>query len=142
MTYTIQDYETEKAILNKAEAYRKIITQGKRNYLTAEEAQHPDYVHATNEMRSRIEKYEFLNNPPEKYFVYVCKTEQGGLTNVLTTWTGETLAKITHVGRVYRSAFGDKRQSFWARALNGVLYHGTAYLTAGDYARIKIAKNQ
>lgn len=87
-----------------------------------------------NELRSSVEVYEFVNNPPESYFLYINEK-----TKEATTWTGQKLGSV-FFGSVYRSNIGDKRINITVQAINGITYHGTFYKSAGDYARIKKAK--
>ena len=85
---------------------------------------------------SSIEVYEFITNPPDKYFLYVDAKK-----NIVTTWTGEVLGKC-YLGRKYKSNMKDVRQSIDVYAINGKKYFGIYYTSAGDYARIKLCKNQ
>lgn len=88
-----------------------------------------------NDLRSAIEVYEFINDPPKNYFVYINAKE---LT--VTTWTGQRLGTLTFLGPKYRDNFGGQRQSVSLKAINGFRYSGTYYTSSGDYARIKINK--
>lgn len=85
--------------------------------------------------RAAIEVFEFVNDPPERYFVYINEKE-----NRATTWTGETLGAV-EFGREYRDNFHGWRIPVTVRAINGRVYSGTYYKSAGDYARIKQRKN-
>lgn len=92
------DHETylrERAICDKADAYARA-TMTKRgphcNYLTADETEHPDYAACSNAMRGRVEQYEILTNPPERFTAYV--GERDG-KRVITTWTGDLLGYVT-----------------------------------------------
>lgn len=102
-------------------------------------------IEFTNEERSAIEKYEFLTEKPDKYFLYVNDKklihDEAGSYFTATTWTGEVLGRVSF-GREYRSAFGDMRRSIKMTALNGVKYYGTYYKSAGTYARIKKCKKE
>ena len=89
---------------------------------------------ASNDERSDVEVYEFLTNKPLRYTAYVDHY------HTITTWTGQKLGTITHAGKVYRSNFGDKRQHLTIKALNGLTYSATAYLTAGDYCHMRAVK--
>lgn len=88
-----------------------------------------------NDLRSEIEVYEFVNDVPEKYFLYINEERKEA-----TTWTGQRLGYV-NFGREYRDNFGGKRVPITVNAINGRKYHGTYYKSAGDYARVKIAKS-
>lgn len=90
----------------------------------------------TNEERSAVEVYEFVTNPPDKYFLYINCTKR-----IATTWTGDKLGDVSF-GSEYRDNFGGKRVPITVYAINGKRYHGTYYKSSGDYARIKLAKGQ
>lgn len=94
----------------------------------------------TNEQQADIEMFDWLNDPPVKYFAYT-KSDKFGLTGShITNWTGRELARIVHRGSVYRSNMGDRRCSFRAIGSNGLTYSGTAYIDAGDYVRMRAIK--
>lgn len=106
----------------------------------------------THEEISALEVYEFVADPPERYFLYVkapriaCKGGIGsaedvhyGGSGLATTWTGEKLGDV-QFGRTWRSVFGDTRVSVSVYGINGKTYHGTYYKSAGDYARVKMSK--
>jgi hypothetical protein len=101
-----------------------------------------DVPRVSNDERSALEVFDFVNNPPAKYFLYI-KQE----TNLLetwqhgraTTWTGETLGAVSF-GREWRSNMGDRRVPVTIRAINGRTYVGTYYKSTGDYARVRLAK--
>lgn len=89
----------------------------------------------TNDLRSAIETYEFINDPPEKYFLYISEEKR-----LATTWTGQKLGDV-YFGREFRSNMGDKRINITVYAINGKTYFGTFYKSSGDYARVTIKKN-
>jgi hypothetical protein len=78
--------------------------------------------------------FEFVANPPDKYFLYISEADR-----TATTWTGEKLGDVSF-GREFRDNFGGKRQPINVRAVNGKTYHGTYYKSSGNYARIRAAK--
>lgn len=88
----------------------------------------------TNADRSRMEVYEFVNQPPSRYFAYVDVDKR-----VITTWTGDRLGDITGLGDPYRSNVGDTRIHVTVQAINGLRYYGTYFKSAGSYARLKVA---
>lgn len=90
----------------------------------------------TNEDRSSIEVYDFVNNVPTKYTLYISESDSKA-----TTWTGEVLGNVSFAP-AFKAFFGDTRQHITVKAINGKTYHGTYYKSAGDHANIKLAKNQ
>lgn len=103
----------------------------------------PVILNVTNDERSALEVYEFCQNPPERYFLYIKLNPNGytgyGSSHMATTWTGEYLGDV-QFGRTFKSSFGDTRVSITVAAINGRKYHGTYYKSAGDYARVKLSK--
>jgi len=95
-----------------------------------------DVPDVSNEERSSLEVFDFVTNPPDKYFVYLNEK-----TETATTWTGELLGQVSF-GREYRDNSGGRRVSVTVRAINGREYFGTFYKSHGDYARIKATKAQ
>lgn len=97
----------------------------------------------TNEERSKIELYEFVHDPPEKYFAYYDKP----LTKI-SNWMGVKLGDIISKSGVYEVGFrmvtGRRGRAVNVRikGINGVTYAGTCYLDAGDYCRMKALKGQ
>jgi hypothetical protein len=106
---------------------------GKRTHHKPEEVP-AGYEPICNAAISLLEVYEFLNDPPERYFAYVGHSH-------ITTWTGDILGSIVAMGVQFSSNFGDKRQSLRVKAINGKIYAGTYYKSAGDYCRLKAVKN-
>lgn len=94
----------------------------------------PAELRLTNEERGYIEVFEFLNDPPLTYFLYI--NEEARLA---TTWPGHLLGEVTF-GFSYRSNMGDLRIPITVNAINGLTYYGTFYKSAGDYARIRAKK--
>jgi len=88
----------------------------------------------TNEERSALEVFEFVANPPDKYFLYINEKDR-----TATTWTGEKLGAVSF-GREYRDNFGGRRIPINVHTINGKTYHGTYYKSSGDYARIRVKK--
>lgn len=101
-------------------------------------------VDERNAATSAAEVAAFMADPPGPYFAYW--REVGGYRDRLqwgyhiTTWTGDLLATVQTVGIPYTSNMGDRRQSFRARGINGATYSGTAFLSAGDYVRMRPVK--
>ena len=115
----------------------KFLRQLGKRYLTPEDQKNRDLFiggKLTNEMRSQLEHFEFLRFIPYKYTLYV----SSDLKNA-TTWTGEKLGNVV-AGREYRDNFGGIRVPITVNALNGMIYHGTFFKSAGDYATIKLSK--
>ena len=85
-----------------------------------------------NTLRSQVEIWEFRIKPPKKYFLYVNIKKM-----IVTTWTGDKLGDIIHLGNQFISNFGDKRQYLRIKAVNTLYYSGYYFLSSGDYARVK-----
>lgn len=123
---TAERYAIERAICDKAEAYRKrvaVLPNGKpRNYLTAAEAQHPDYAACDNAMRGRVEQYELLTNPPERFTAYISSKP---VEHRITTWCGDELgtAMCMSTWRTPRS-FVSSTLSEWHVMMAGRKYVG------------------
>lgn len=119
---------------NHNAAWERHASFGRGGWSSADAAQQARIVAAcgfdfTNELRAELETLEFLADPPARYFAYPsadCRSVSG--------FMGNTLARINHLGREFRSCFGDTRQNFRAVGINGRTYAGTIY---GTYLRMK-----
>lgn len=112
--------------------------KNKTNSIPAEIAKtFPFENKVTNELRSAIEQWEFKNNPPQKYMVYVDKDKR-----FVITWTGQPLGVITSLGQPYRSNFGDQRRSIQFKGINGKRYFGTYFCENTDCANVKQMKEK
>lgn len=105
-----EQYAIERAICDKAQAYAdSVMCEGgskcKRNYLTKEEAAHPDYAACDNDMRGRVEQFEILRDLPEKLTAYIGSREPNGMgvdrlvgrSYPVTVWTGLHIGNCTLV---------------------------------------------
>lgn len=154
---TQEQYEIERAAVDKAAAYWNAhATKSKSGWqsLSKELAAHPDYAAVDNAMRGRVEKFEIIRDKPEKLFAYASFHEreiasrysdikrtgkpQVGDQARVTVWTGDQLG-LGRVNKVYRSNLGDWRASIRV-VIGGATYSGTAYLSAGDYVRLRRVK--
>lgn len=100
-----------------------------------------------NAKTSRQEVATFAASAPSPYFAYYTTRRSGEVgarhtmragVDSITTWTGDELAAVIHAGEEYVSGFGDRRQNFRARSIDGrTIYSGTAFLSAGDYVRMR-----
>jgi hypothetical protein len=109
-------------------------------------------VDAENAETSRREVSKFISRPlpvGQSYLAYlVCDAavpliaERIGRYRI-TTWTGETLARVTAIKsrRNRRGYMTDTIGSFWARGIDGRVYYGT-HNGAGMYCRMRVSKNQ
>lgn len=103
-------------------------------------------VNARNRATSAKEVAEFLADPPGRYFAYH-KAEPSGFDPItrlhygdkITTWMGDELATVVMAHDPFRDNFGGIRQHFRATGINGATYNGTAFLSAGDYVRMRKA---
>lgn len=111
---------------------------GKRGSYRAEEV--PAGLEVSNDERAQVELFDFVHNPPEKYFLYI-SAKNGthyGASGIATIWTGVKLGDV-QFGNTWRDNFGGKRISISVYAVNGYTYHGTYFTSSGDYARIKMS---
>lgn len=93
----------------------------------------------TNEERGALEQYDFYHEAPDKYFLYV-----NDATSAATAWPGTFLGRVQR-GRSYRSpSFGNPstRVPITVYAINGWVYSGTYFESAGSYARVKRTKKK
>lgn len=93
-----------------------------------------------NNARAKMELYEFVHNPPERYFLYV-SAKNGthyGASGEATIWTGVKLGDV-QFGSTWQDNFGGTRVSVSVYAVNGYTYHGTYFKSSGDYARVKMS---
>lgn len=119
------------------EASQKYLRENKTNAIPSEVwTKFPYAKEVTNELRSAIETYEFVKNPPAKYLLYISEK-----THEATTWTGQKLGRVVF-NTEYTSNFGDKRISIVVHGINDKTYTGTFYKSSGDYARIKICNTK
>jgi hypothetical protein len=135
MTYTQQDYDRERAIADKAQAYWQANATHGRNgsSMSAELAAHPDYAACDNAMRGRLERFEIFRDKPERLFAYLSSD-----CSAVTVWTGDILGTVS-MGRPYRSNMGDKRYPFRTR-IAGADYSGIGYGGGGMHARLRKVK--
>lgn len=125
MTYTLADYQREKAICDKARAYweaNATFSRGGWSSMSAELCAHPDYAAADNAMRGRVEQFEILRDLPDCVSVYVASDGR-----TLTTWTGDVLgyARETSRWRV-NSAYGSHMRHYVA-TIGGREYSGRGF---------------
>ena len=91
-------------------------------------------VEFTNTDRSEIEVYEFVMMPPTNYFLYI----NHDMTKA-ETFSGDLLGTV-RAGRPWKDNFGGTRVPVNIDAINGERYVGTYFKSAGDYARVRMAK--
>ena len=122
---TAEQYALERAIVDRAEAYRERVTtkgRGGWSVLTAEQAAHPDYAACDNAMRGRVEQYEVRTRLPEHVAAYVGKGGQH-----VTTWAGDPLG----VARVLSSwpvrSYVGSRMRQYCVCINGANYTGRGF---------------
>lgn len=111
--------------------------RGKNGWASYRPEEKPAYVpDVTNEERSSLEVFDFVATPPDKYFLYIDEQKR-----TATTWTGETLGTVSF-GREFRDNFGGKRVPVTVYAVNRVVYCGTYFRSAGNYARVRASTIQ
>lgn len=92
----------------------------------------------SNEERSAVEVFDFVTNPPDRYFLYINHDKR-----LATTWTGDKLGDVAFGDEYHCPAFGwrSTRVPVTIKAINGRTYYGTWFKSSGDYARIRAAKH-
>jgi hypothetical protein len=111
--------------------------RGKNGWASYKPEDKPAHVpDVSNEERSALEVFEFCQNPPDKYFLYIREKD-----HTATTWTGDVLGQVSF-GREWRDSFGGRRVPVTIRAINGHNYHGTYFKSSGDFARIRKSKKK
>jgi hypothetical protein len=99
----------------------------------------PEFCATTtaNRLRSVLEVKRFRFTLFPRYDAYLSSDGTR-----ITTWMGDTLAQVTHITAKARGRFTpDKRGHYWARGINGGIYHGT-HNGPGMWARMRLAKHQ
>jgi hypothetical protein len=142
MAYTQSDYERERAICDKANAYWEAVAKG-RNRLSAEEAAAPEYAACDNDMRGRVEQFEILRDLPDSFTAYLenDKPDTPGNRLAVTVWTGDVLgtAYVRSMARP-RSWTGDRQR--YGRAIIGGREYAWQGPGAGMYAHFRAIKGQ
>ena len=134
-----QQYEEFKARNEKYEVWiatSPLVNRSKSGACSYKIEHKPSYA-LNNAELSAMEVYEFMTDPPKKYFAYVNMQ-----TLKVTSWTGDTIGTISAYARPWRSNFGDTRQNITVNAINGKQYYGVYYTSAGDYCRLTMHKSQ
>lgn len=129
-TITKEQYNEIKTRLAAYEVWRNGRTSYPSNTV-------PPGLGVSNEDRSKVELYDFVHNPPEKYFVYVRHDAKSARQAEATTWMGELLG-CAMLGYEWRDNFGGTRRSIEFAGVNGFQYVGTYYTSSGDYARVRM----
>lgn len=120
---TPEKYAEERAICDKAQAFWKANADYSRSgwsSLSKEKATHPDYAACSNEMRGRVEQFELLTNPPERFSAYI-----GSDGRTLTVWTGQKIG-TAQAGRSWPSGsrFCGVSLVSYVCTMAGRTYHG------------------
>lgn len=119
---TAEQYAIERAICDKAQAYWKAHASHSKSgssSMSAELAAHPDYAACDNAMRGRVEQYELLTNPPERFTAYI------GRNGKLTTWCGDVVGAWMLMSR-WRTprSFVSSHMGAYHVMMAGKKYHG------------------
>jgi hypothetical protein len=123
-SYTEADYQRERAICDKAQAYWKAHASYDRSgasSMTAEQAAHPDYAACDNAMRGRVEAWELQRDKPAVFFAYLdAKGEH------VTTWLGDVIGRVTRLRRSTHRTWNGARHSMYHVHVTafGKRYHG------------------
>jgi len=134
MVISKEIYDELKARLARHDAWAAQYVQKTGWTVIPADAVPPAGADISNDERSSIEVYEFCNDIPKAYFLYISQENHDA-----HTWTGEHLGRASF-GREFRDNFGGRRVPVTVKAINGRTYHGTFFKSAGDYARVRLAK--
>jgi hypothetical protein len=105
---------------------------GRTSYRTNEV---PEHLRSFgNKERGALELYDFVHNPPKRYFAYY--KDNAVLGDNVITFMGDKLGTIVSVSAPWQSNLGDKRRMVTVQAINGLTYRGIAQLSAGNYVRL------
>ena len=135
MDYSQSDYERERALVDKADAYWKAnatYSKGGWSSMSKELSAHPDYAAVNNAMRGRVEHFEFMRDKPERYVAYLSSDER-----TITTCTGQPFGAF-RLGNKWRSNFGDMRRAGRA-TIDGTEYSVLAF-GGGMYCHLRKLK--
>ena len=99
----------------------------------------------TNAQLGAIEVYEFVHDPPDRYFCYVERqVVSAGVVDAhkvrITTGMGQTLG-YGYLGTPYK-CLGSIRYPVRFTGINLKKYHGIFFHGAGQYARVRQYKKQ
>jgi hypothetical protein len=144
MSYTIEQYQTERAICDAAYNYARetMAKRGKRcSYLTADECKNPVYAACNNDMRGRVEQFEILRDMPEKFCAYLenGKPDSIGARLNVTVWTGGKLGVATVYTVAKRGNMYGEKQRYGRAIINGQTYRWQGQ-GAGMYATFRKIK--
>jgi len=101
-------------------------------------------VASDNAALSSAEVDAFKTRESNRWFVYVRELQNAGYYGLrwrgdLTTFNGAKLADFEWCGPEYKAGFGaySRRRNLRARGIDGRDWYGTAYVSSGNYARIR-----
>lgn len=124
--------EQRNAVMAREDRLRAWMKEHETNSYKAEEVAHLNPP--TNEERGSVELFDLLNDKPQRYLLYINEGKR-----LATTWMGDKLGDV-QFGQTWHDNFGGQRQSVRINAINGWIYSGTYFKSAGDYARVKAIK--
>ncbi len=130
---TQEQYFAERAIVDRAEAYRRRIAPN-RNWISAEEAAHPDYSACDNAMRGRVEQYEVLRDLPDRLVAYVGQDDR-----TVTVWTGDVIGTAEPQPATWRPRWDSARRRYYRVRIGTRRYVGQSE-GAGSYIRLRAVK--
>ena len=118
-------YREERAICDAATRYwneHATFNRDGSSSLSAELAAAPEYAACSNEMRGRVEQFELLNDPPERFSAYI-----GSDGRSVTVWTGLKLGTADCVSSwPVQSYIGRTMRQYHCR-IAGKLYSGRGF---------------
>lgn len=133
-------YQEAKKAVEGADAYfAKHCTTGRGGWRSLDTKAHPDHKDANKE-RGEVEAYDFKHKDTGADGSYFAYYNGNAAQHLITTWMGDTLARVTWRGMPYRAGFGGTRINFRALGIDGKTYAGTYFTSSGNYVRMKRIK--
>ncbi len=130
---TEEQYLAERAIIDRAEAYRQRVAP-KRNWISAGEAAHPDYAACDNAMRGRVEQYEILRDMPDRIVAYVGQDDR-----TITVWAGGVLGTAEPLFKTWRPSWDSELRRYYRACIGTRRYIGQSE-GAGSYIRLHVVE--
>jgi hypothetical protein len=133
---TQTQYEVERAICDKAQAYWKAnatFTKDGWSSMGKELCARPDYAVCDNAMRGRVEQFELHRDRPDRFTAYI--SSDG---NFATVWTGDKIGQVIFESKTERKSQDGAVYAYVIKSNWGKTYRG--YGMRGLCINLKLAK--